>query len=133
FLHEERIAAERAVGLKPIDIQPVLALERNKHKGRARMKIEMAGPEAENVAWCDRSELRQQPILEAENFQGAGILRIASGGLVSTRDQDRRAIGRSRPDLMGVDAGVRFDGLIDQRAQRAVLIDAMHGDVAWII
>src|SRR5262245_53981546 len=54
-LHEPRTAAQHAVGLKVVGVELVLPLDRDIDPRLARMKIEMARPEAQAARGCHRS------------------------------------------------------------------------------
>ena len=79
------------------------------------------------------ARLRQHAIVEAECLDRAGIFRLAGVGIVAARHQQHGAVSRRGEDLMRIDAGIEFCRLRDRRADRAVGIDAMDGDIARIV
>ena len=93
----------------------------------------MPRPKAEPGSGRDRSQVRQRAALEAEKLERAGILRLAAGGVVAARDQDRGLVSRRRADLMPVDAGIELVRLAYRFADGAVAVDAMDGDVARVV
>src|SRR5262245_18427267 len=103
LLHEQRTAAQHAVGLKLVGIEVVLPLDRDIDPRLARMKIEMARPEAQAARGCHRSEVLQRAVLECEELERARVFGFSIGGVVAARDQDRRVVVSRRADLMRVD------------------------------
>ena len=93
----------------------------------------MAGPEAVAVAGRHRRAVAQHAVLEAEHLERARVLRLALGGVVAARDEDRRLVAGRGEDLVAEDAGVRLAGLLDRAAERAVAVDAVHGDRARMV
>src|SRR5207245_7400756 len=94
------------------------------------MESEVPWSKAEAGARCDLRLVRQHAAAEAEDLECAGILRLASLGIVAARDEDRALVGRGRADLVREDTTVRRCGLPDQVAKRAVPVDAVRGDRA---
>src|SRR5690348_1735920 len=102
---EERLGRKRAV-LELEDAEPVLALERDIDERQARMKIEMAWPEAHATAGRNRGAVGELSVLEGEDLERAGILGLVLLGVVAARDENgRRIVGRDA-DLMRIDARV---------------------------
>src|SRR5438132_8885659 len=95
------------------------------------MKIEVPWPKAEAVARCDRRLVRQHAVIEAEDLERAGILRLAIPGIVAARDEDGALVRRGCADLVREDTAVWLRGLLDQVSERAIRVDAVHGDRAW--
>jgi hypothetical protein len=75
----------------------------------------------------------QHAVLEREHFDGAGVFRLPAGGVVAARHQERGPVRWRGADLVGVDAGVRLCRLVHQIAERAVLVDVMHRDIARVV
>ena len=132
-LDENGVAAEATVRLQLVGIKLVLSLDRDVDPRLGRMEIEMPRPEAEPGSGRDRGQVRQRAALEAEKLERAGILRLATGGVVAARDQDRGLVSRRRADLMPVDAGIELVRLAYRFADGAVAVDAMDGDVARVV
>src|SRR5262252_8729482 len=74
-LDEHGVGREKVVRLEFVDIQLILALDRDEHPRLPRMEIEVPGPKAEAVTRCDRRLVRQRTIVKAKNLERAGILR----------------------------------------------------------
>src|SRR5499426_3838600 len=129
-LDEHGVRREEVIRLQFVDIQLILALDRDERPRLPRMEVEVPGPKSEAVARRDRRLVREYAIVEAEDLERAGILWLAVPGIVATRDEDRALVGRGRADLVREDAAVGLCGLPDQGAERAVRVDAVYGDRA---
>src|SRR5262249_5183494 len=130
-LDKQGVRREEVIRLQFVDMQLILALDRDEHPRLLRMKIEVPRPKAEAVARCDRRLLRQHTIVEAEDLERAGILRLAIPGIVAARHEDGALVRWGRADLVREDTTVRLRGLTDQVAERAIRVDAVYGGRAW--
>ena len=93
----------------------------------------MARPKAEPGAGRDRGKIGQRAARETECLDRAGVLRPVRLGVIAAGHQQHRVVRRRGQDLMRIDAVIEFFRLRDRRADRAVGIEAMHGDVARIV
>ena len=93
----------------------------------------MARPKTEPGAGRNRGKAGQRAVGEAERLDCAGVLRLVRLGIVAAGHQQHRVVRRRGEDLMRINAGIEFFRLRDRRADRAVGIEAMHGDVARIV
>src|SRR5262249_29660801 len=132
-LDEHRIALERAVRSKLVDIEFVLPLDRHKDPWLRGMEIEMPRSEAVSGSRRDRGKVAQRAAIECKDLERAGIFRLAVGGVVAACDQDCGAVSRRRADLMPIDAGIELVGLAYRFTDRAIAIDVVHRDVARVV
>ena len=96
------------------------------------MKIEMPRPEAVAAAGRHRNFAGQQPVLIAEDLQRPRFFRLAGGGVMTARDQDRQPVVEADADLMRVNAGVDRLALCDLGAGRGVRVDAVDLEAARV-
>ena len=97
------------------------------------MKVQMTRPEMHSIAGLNRREIRQDAVLELKRFDRTGVHRIIVRCVVAARYQDDLLVVGRRPDLMRIFAGIERVRLIHPFADRAILIEAMHGERAWIV
>src|SRR5215813_13230086 len=71
------VGREKVIRVQFVDIQLILALDRDEHPRLPRMEIEVSGPKAEAGAGRDRRLVRQHAVGEAEDLECTGILRLA--------------------------------------------------------
>ena len=76
---------------------------------------------------------RELTILEVVDLQRAGVLGLGGFRAVASGDHDRRTIAGHGKHLVREDAHVDPAYLRHRRTDRAVEVDAMHGDVARIV
>src|SRR5205814_7502445 len=81
ILHKKRVPRQAGGVIERIDVELVLALDRDKGPGFDGVKVEMARAEAETVAARDRRQVSQHAILECECLDRAGILRLVRCGV----------------------------------------------------
>src|SRR4029453_3292624 len=85
-LDEHGVGREKVIRLQFVDIQLILALDRDEHPWQSRMEVEVPGPKSEAVARRDRRLVREYAIVEAEDLERAGIFWLALPGIVAARD-----------------------------------------------
>ena len=132
-LDEQRFAREAGQGIELVDIELVLALDRNEDPWLARVAVKMPRPELHAVAGLDRRDVGEHAAPEAEGLDRARVYRVVDRRVVAARHQhDLTIVGRGE-DLVRIFAFVERIGLADAFAERTVAVDAMHGEAAWIV
>src|SRR5229473_3200343 len=127
-LDEQRLPRKSARRIAPVHIELALAFDRNIDPRSAGMKIQMPRPEPHAVAGLDRRRVGQYAILETKDLERTRVYRIVAGRVVAACDQDDVAIVGRGADLVRVFSGVELVRLGDALSERAVPIDAMHGE-----
>src|SRR5712692_5601484 len=82
---EQRRGAESPVVQFLIDLELVLALQRNKHPRPRGVKIKMPGLKIETASRSNRGPIGQQSILVTEYFQRARVFGFIASGPVAPR------------------------------------------------
>src|SRR5262245_37086814 len=78
-------------------------------------------------------ERGQLPIFEAVKLECAGVLCLGGLRSVAASHHDDGAIARHRQNLVGEDAEVQLRFLRDVRADRSIAVNAVDGEVAWVV
>ena len=128
-LHEQRCRAQ-ALAIQAIDVELVFPLSRHVDPRLRRVKVQMPRSEAIAPAGGDRHQIRQHAVIEAKDLERPRILGLAARGIIAARGEDHRAVVRGGQDLVGVDPRVQRGGLLHQRTDRPVAVDAVDGDPA---
>ena len=115
---------------QPVDVELVLALQRDIDQRQARVKIQMTRPEAVAAIGCDRAAVGKLAVLETEHLQRAGIFRLAACRIIAARHQDRRIVCRRGADLVREDAAIGLLRLLHFLADGAIRGDPVHRDAA---
>ena len=98
------------------------------------MKLDVAAAKLTAAVRRDGLPVRELTVGVAEYLEGAEVLFPHAGNsLIAARGQDDGTAGGHDADLMGIDSGVERRSLADFRADRAVGVQAMHGDAARLV
>lgn len=97
------------------------------------MEVEITRAEFATAVRRDRDFIAQDAIRIVPDLERARVFRALRGAFVAARDQDDALIVGRDADLMREDAEVHRLGLFDQRAGRAVVVDAIHLEQARVV
>jgi hypothetical protein len=111
------------------------SIMRDVHPRLRRVEVQVARAVAEPPLAAHRQigQRRELAVLEVVDLHRARVLRLGGFGAVASCDYDRRTIAGHGQHLVREDAHVDPSRLRHLRADRAVGVDAMHGDVARIV
>ena len=86
-----------------------------------------------SIAGLNCSKICQNAISELEGFDRAGVHGIIVWRIVATRNQNDLLIVRRRANLVRIFSGIERVRLVYAFSDRAVAIETMHGNRAWVV
>src|SRR2546425_2133637 len=89
---KQSIAAQRSVLQPLVDLELILSFERKKNPWPGWMKIQVTALKIKPSSRGNRKPVRQQSIVVAEDFQGAGILRLRGSRSVAPSHQNHHFV-----------------------------------------
>ncbi len=107
------ITREASRRIELVDVELVLALNRDIDPWLRRVEVEMPRPEVHAVTGLDRNEICEHAVFEAEGFDRAWVHRVIGWRVVAARNQDDLLVVRRGADLVRVFAGVQRIPLVD--------------------
>ncbi len=115
-------------------MQLVLRLDDDVYPPAGRMKLDVTAAKLTAAVRCYGLLIRELTIGVVEYLEATEILLpLARNRLIAARRQDHGTTGGHDANLMGIDSGSEPRLLANFGADRAVGVQAMNGDAAWIV
>src|SRR4029453_9370345 len=134
----ERVPCEQRLRLDGLAIDDainhklVLPLQVEEHERLRRVEVDVTRLISKSAVRGDRLAIGQDAVLVAEDLERAGILWAVRAGPVAARDHYDHLVRRMHANLMRVNPAVERRGLRDFAAKRAVPMQIVHAQTAWM-
>lgn len=97
------------------------------------MEIEVARPEVAAAIGGNRDFVAEHTAMVIEDFDRSGLFSVRGSAFVAARDEDRQPVVWRHPCLVRVDAGIERFNLGHFLPWRAILVDPVDAQGAWLV